>query len=1006
MLSDACRAAAAGTGGVVLVAGEPGIGKTTLVEEALLRSGVRPAWGTCSVAPGAPPYWPWRQVLRSCGALPTTEAGHDRAATPLHGARGDEASRFALFEGVLDVLRATARGGALAVVLDDLQWADEASLALLSWVAASARREALLLIGLYRDTEVLEPLARAVELVASHGTVLELEGLAPAEVSELLLSLPAASDAWLGDPARSQRLHRLTGGNPFFVREVAALAGAGGGVEGELAAGMRLPGGVRAVVGRRLARLSHEAQDLLVWAALDGGTMEVAELAAVTGRDPAEVLAALDEATTARLAEPTGTARYAFTHDLVREVLAASLGEATRAGRHWVLGTAMARTSVDGEARLARVAGHLVAGVAAGDADVAVGWAVKAAEAASSVLAHEEAASWYHQALQIRRPLRDGDDAELELLLRLGRARFDAGQLVAARDAFVAAASSARRRRDPVRLAEAALGLGAGLAGFEVQLFDQAQIELLEEALAALGDEETPLRAMVLSRLSVALAFVEPSPRRAEMAERAITIARATRDGATLASALAAWCDACAGPDHVHDRLRAAREIVSSALGARNRPLELLGRRLQMVALLELGRLGEARDEIGRYARIADHLRQPLYRWYVPLWRAALAMAEGDVASSERWTAEALRIGALAESGNAAVLTTVQRWVRLRHEQRLDEAAALQARFLDEAPQVHAPEALDEARLICETARGAVDAAMVVADRLATRDWSAPRADSEWLANAVLVAEAATVIGHRPLAEVLHRALLPYAEQFAVEGIGAAVTGSVAHYLALTADLLGDGDAESFRRLAERLHRQAGMTAPPPPISGTRPAEPPGGPTPRAASLHRAGPVWIATYAGASAHLADTKGLRDIAALLRAPGRPVHVTELTGAPVGTTAADLDRTAVAAYRRRLLELDAELADAEDDHDEGRAARTRIERDALIHELSSAVGLGGRARRSGDPVERARKAVTARIRDCIRRTRSAHPQLGRHLGSAVRTGTWCCYEPEDPIDWHID
>lgn len=299
-----------------------------------------------------------------------------------------------------------------------------------------------------------------------------------------------------------------------------------------------------------------------------------------------------------------------------------------------------------------------------------------------------------------------------------------------------------------------------------------------------------------------------------------------------------------------------------------------------------------------------------------------------------------------------------------------------------------------------------MDTAAVIADRLATRDWSAPRADSEWLVNTALVAEAATVIGHVDLARVVHQALHPYAEQFAIEGIGAAITGSIAHYLALTAELLHTGEAKSFRRLADRLHREAGMTAPPPAIaddgSSGRAVR-----TDRAeGSLRRAGQRWVVTYAGESADLADSKGLRDIAVLLRAPGRPVHVAELAGAPVGTTGADLDPTAIAAYRRRLADLDAELTEAEENNDEVRVVRAQVERDALLDELSRSLGLGGRARRSGDASERARKAVSARIRDCIKHVSAVHPQLGRHLSNAVRTGTWCSYEPEQSVDWHID
>lgn len=167
--------------------------------------------------------------------------------------------------------------------------------------------------------------------------------------------------------------------------------------------------------------------------------------------------------------------------------------------------------------------------------------------------------------------------------------------------------------------------------------------------------------------------------------------------------------------------------------------------------------------------------------------------------------------------------------------------------------------------------------------------------------------------------------------------------------------------------------------------------------------LRREGEVWALAYAGATVRIRDSKGLRDLAVLLRAPDRAVHVCELTGTPVTASGEDLDATAVAAYRRHLAGLEDEIARAEADSDVGRAAALRAERDFIAAELASALGLAGRSRRSGDPVERARKAVTGRIRDSISRIGAVHPALGRHLTNSVRTGTWCVYAPERPVRW---
>lgn len=149
----------------------------------------------------------------------------------------------------------------------------------------------------------------------------------------------------------------------------------------------------------------------------------------------------------------------------------------------------------------------------------------------------------------------------------------------------------------------------------------------------------------------------------------------------------------------------------------------------------------------------------------------------------------------------------------------------------------------------------------------------------------------------------------------------------------------------------------------------------------------------------------DAKGLRDLAVLVGNPGLAMHAVELhTGRPPRTGADDiLDNRAKAAYRRRLTGLEADLAEADADNDTYRAEKLRAERDALITELSAAIGLGGRNRRLGDDSERARKAVTARIRESIGRIDRVLPELGEHLRDSIQTGTWCSYTPAEPIHW---
>jgi hypothetical protein len=293
-------------------------------------------------------------------------------------------------------------------------------------------------------------------------------------------------------------------------------------------------------------------------------------------------------------------------------------------------------------------------------------------------------------------------------------------------------------------------------------------------------------------------------------------------------------------------------------------------------------------------------------------------------------------------------------------------------------------------------------------------------------------------------------AVRPYAGLVAFEGIGAGLYGSVARFVATACTARGDHDeaialaraaleanqraggllaADALRTLADCLDRRANPTdrseaadlharadaayRAAGALHRVR-AEPDDGQVTATSGavdneLRRDGDVWHVRYAGTATIVKHGKGVADLEVLLAAPGREVHVSELESVPRdalgGGGGAALDRRAVAEYKARLAELTEELDEAELAHDVGRIERARTEHDALVRELTRSLGLGGRSRAAGsEPVERLRKAVSARIRDAIRRIEAVHPQLGRHLSHAVRTGVFCSYQPESPVAWH--
>ena len=424
--------------------------------------------------------------------------------------------------------------------------------------------------------------------------------------------------------------------------------------------------------------------------------------------------------------------------------------------------------------------------------------------------------------------------------------------------------------------------------------------------------------------------------------------------------------------------------------------------------------------------------------------------------------AEAERLGAQAESENAVALVATLRWCLASELGLTEDVQAL----MDFAPLESFPGVWPNvARAVASAQVGRVDEARARLDAAAPLLPAAER-DSEWLPMMAQVAEVISIVGPHPVAASLYEVLLPYRQLYVVEGIGAAVRGSVERDLGVAAAAMGGHDdaAEHFDaavvanerlganllvaralcdagvalddpdRLRAARQRYAGLGADRRVAeidarllaagAGSRPARPAAprpAPTGTGAGnrFARDGEVWHLAYAGREVTLRDSKGLRDLARLLEDPGRPVPAVALLaagGRSAGPAAATddglhepgdlgelVDEQARQAYRRRLAELDEEIDDADRAGDPERSAQATAEKDALVAQLAAAYGLGGRPRRTGDPAERARQTVTARIRDALSRIESAHPELGQHLRRSVRTGRICAYEPDTPVHW---
>jgi tetratricopeptide (TPR) repeat protein len=308
-------------------------------------------------------------------------------------------------------------------------------------------------------------------------------------------------------------VHARTGGNPFFVREVARLIDSQG-----QSRSVAVPAHVREMLERRLARLSRSAHRALAVAAVcadSGEYINMPLITAVAGGTTAAVLGRIEEAVRARLVAVEPGSRLRFAHTLVREVLEDSLSVHDSADTHAAVAQWLENAGAD-EDLAGEIARHWSHAIRPDAAVRSARWSLVAARAAAGRLGFEQAVGAYRRALAA--PDADG----VALRLELGEAQRLAGDPVGARRTLLDAAARARAAGRAEDLARAGLGLGGGLAGFEVRLRDETAVALLTEALDVLPHDDSALRAAVLARLSLALTGLDTDQRRFELAAQAV----------------------------------------------------------------------------------------------------------------------------------------------------------------------------------------------------------------------------------------------------------------------------------------------------------------------------------------------------------------------------------------------------------------------------------------------------------------------------------------------------
>jgi len=807
-LSAALDSALGGQGQLVLLAGQAGIGKTRIAEELCADARAREArviWGRCHEGEGAPAYWPWRQVLRAYAsgrppAALTSEVGEATAevaqlvpelagtqARPMPAAALDpEMARFRLFDAVSTVLRSASADTGLVMVLDDLHWADRASLLLLEFVAQELGDSRLLLIGTYRDVEVDRRhrlSSTLAELVRQPWTSrLTLGGLAQREVSQFISNVAGI------DPKveLTFAVHTQTEGNPYFVSELVRLLVAENRLEASGLLAVGVPEGIRHVIGRRLNRLSEEANASLAVACVQGREFDLDIVARAASLPTEVVLDSLEEATDARLVAEAGTrpGRFRFAHALLRETLYEELSVRQRRQLHERVGAALAELRADDlEAHLAELAHHFSQAARPGHATQALGYAKQAGDWAMGVLAFEQAAGHYERALRALELQDPNDHAErCELLLALGAARMAAGEVTAARVQYERAAALARQMGDGQRLARAAFGLGVE---FTAGIVDDLEIQLLEEALAVLGEADSVLRARVLGRLAKGLQTSPDRNRRVQLSEEAVAMARRIGDPTTLAAVLYDRHLATWGPGDLQERLAMSTEVVQLAEASGDRVMALRGRGFLMANLLELGDMPAMQRELKTYDRTAQELRQLHFLWHLPLFQAAQEVLHGRFDKAEQLAQDALALGRRARDPVATTYFTII-LTQLRSEQgRLPELEGAIRESVDRTPANPGWQAT-LAFLLCEAGRN--DEARISFEHLATDNFAWLPSNHLWMSNLAILAMVCEALGDQRRASGLYELLLPYADRnVLVARLPLITLGAATHYLGLLA---------------------------------------------------------------------------------------------------------------------------------------------------------------------------------------------------------------------------
>jgi tetratricopeptide (TPR) repeat protein len=1012
----------AGGGGFALLTGEAGIGKTRLAEEltrAAEARGFACAWGRAWEGGTTPAFWLWAQLLRQLKRTfgdskalshPELSAVLDPRGTPLASTDAEQA-RFTLFEHVARVLQELSDTQPLLLVLDDVQAADSATLALLQFVARTLSSSRLLLLATARDSSPTElEASRLLAQVAREARHFPLGRLHKEDVA-----------SWLDDDGlklETDRVWQASEGNPLFVQELLAMAKKYPGATWRTA---QLPQGIRGAIQARLGLLSPAARRLLETASILGREPTLELLRAIGSSE----LGALEEALASGIIQDMGDDRLRFSHILLRDELYSSIEPERRVALHRAAaGVARDRTLV---------AHHALEGTREQDTDQTFERVLAAMREASGRLAHEDAARLGQRALEKLEPSLPKRRVS-ELQVEIAEALVLAGDILGGQRAAERAAALAAAQMQPDLLARSALTRATEIPFTG----DAVASDWLRRALAALPVGDSPMRVDLMARLAVALnntpgAFTEQT----RLIKEAVAIARRVGDENALLSALHNAAGTFPTQLTARERFALYAETVKLAetTGTIGKIAPLLS--WHVVSWLELFEPEQAMLAVDRCERLLAPYTRPHYRWRVPLMRALLLATAGRFQEAERMAQESIAISRAhgVQEGMAMYAIYASSVAYLRGDD-----VGLQAIYSDIEDSLRALPLFEIFASIWEAPLGRTEAVRRAFERFEQIDakmvpgapmlgWPCARAGltdyAESFFQLSLTIPKTIELAFAPggfglmgpicwmqgqLAQLSGRSELAL-QHFAKAAQLASSLKSpplVAQIELSWAEALAAHDpqaAAEHAQLALRAAQSVGLE-----VTAKRAArllevhtakEVPSAGAVRQVSLLREGDVWLLQTDHIKLRLSHSKGLAYLETLLLAPYRPVHALELAGVDEQSDGGPmLDEQARRAYRARAATLQQELEEATAFNDLGRSERLQRELDAIGDELSRAFGISGKARSQSSTAERARINVQRRLRDVIKRVTEQDKVLGRHLELSVKTGNYCMYAPTWP------